>query len=872
MDKLDQARAPFVEAIKKYIEEDISPFDVPGHHMGNVDNQMTNLIGKAPYKADINAPVGLDNLAHPDGVILEAENLMADVCHADNAYFLINGTSSGLQAAILALCKPDDKIILPRNVHKSITNSLVLSGVSPLYVSPQIDTNLEIANQPTIEDYKKMIIHYPSAKAVVVINPTYFGVIMDLKKLVDIAHAHNMAVIVDEAHGAHYYFSNSGPINAMDAGADVAAVSFHKTGGSLTQSSALLIKGDRVSPSRVQETLNLINTTSPSPLLMGSLDAARSWMALNGEESYKKIVELAKYAFENISKINGFKPRGKEYFKDRGSYDYDKTKLLIELDKLDLTGYEVYKMLKNKYHIQIELAENYVILCVLALGNTKAHIDNLIKALKDISKNNYNKNHKYPEHTFNYVYGYMLTSPRTAYFAPFKSVPLEESINHIARESVMIYPPGIPIVLPGEVITKDIISQIKDGQKKSCTFLANHKSCEFIDIVDETKWRRFPFYEKKLVDFVDKRMTNPRADEYHLPFEGDKHSGTIVLLPYRNDVWRNNAKAALKEFINVIKAIAEFETVYVGIHPTMYDKYLSSLENIVNVIPLKVRYNDSWARDNTLVYLLDKNNKKIRSVDFRFNAWGGEVDGLYTNYKDDDALGRALTRKLGIESYYIPKFILEGGSIATNGKGTLITTEACLLSKGRNPSYTKIEIEEELKTYLGVNDVIWLPRGIIGDETNEHVDNFVAFASENVILLSWPSTKDKEQYKWASRAYDILVKAKDYKGDNFEVIKVKQPYDLKITKEEAKGIKKSKHGAKPRIIGDVLCASYINFYQGDKYVILPQFGIKEDETALRQFKNIFPSKEIIPVYSREILIGGGNIHCITMQIPEYEKK
>lgn len=871
MSELDQKRAPFVEALREYVHEGISPFDVPGHHMGNVKNQMTDLIGKEPYHCDVNAPVGLDNLAHPSGVLLEAENLMADACHADYAYFLINGTSSGLQAAMLATCRPNDKIIVPRNVHKSITNALVLSGVIPIYVAPQIDPNLEIANQPTLEDYKKAITRFPSAKAVVVINPTYFGVIMDLRALVEIAHQHGMAVIVDEAHGAHYYFSKTDPVNAMDAGADLAAVSFHKTGGSLTQSSALLLKGDKVSPIKMQETLNLINTTSPSPLLMGSLDAARSWMAQNGEQSYQEIVTLAEYAFDKIGLIPGFIPRGRDYFKSRGAFNYDKTKLLIEIDRLDLNGYEIYRLLKNKYRVQIELAENYALLCVLALGNTKEHIDNLVRALRSISKEHFDKNREYPTHSFNYVYGYSLTRPRTAYFAPSLALPLDEAINHIAKESVMIYPPGIPIVLPGEVVTKDIVAQIKDGLEKGCTLLCNHKDGTAIDVIDEDKWKKFAYYQKKLNDYVIRRMTNSRADGFHVAFEGDKHAKTIILLPYRTDVWRKNAKPALEEFVNVIKAISQFEEVLVGIHPTIYNKTIGLFDGMNNVTPIKIKYDDAWARDNTLIFLTDE-NKAVRSADFRFNAWGGDYDGLYSNYQNDDQLGKCLTKVLDIESYYISNFILEGGSIAVDGQGTLITTEACLLSKGRNPGYTKPEIEEMLKVYLNVTDIIWIPHGILGDETNEHVDNMVAFVEPGKVLLAWASPKYKEQHKWCHKALKILENAKDAKGNKLEVIKVKLPEEMTILAKEAQGIKKSRYNAKPRVSGDRLLGSYINFYQGDKFVILPAFGIKEDKVAIKQFKEIFPNKEIVPVYTREILIGGGNIHCITMQVPEGGKK
>lgn len=869
MDKKD-IQTPFVDALKSYVNEGISPFDVPGHHMGNIKNEMTDLVGKKVYQCDVNAPYGLDNLAHPSGVILQSEKLMAEVCHADYAYFLINGTSSGLIAAVMTVCKPTDKIIIPRNVHKSLTNALVLSGAVPIYVEPHIDANIEIANQPSLEEYKKMIQRYPSAKAVVVINPTYFGVIADLRSIVEFAHERNMAVIVDEAHGAHYYLTNNDPVTAMDAGADLSSVSFHKTAGSLTQSSVLLLKGDRVSNIKIQETLNLMNTTSPSSILIGSLDAARAYIAEHGEEVSKRVIAISERAFDEINKIPGFIVRGKDYFKSSGAFNYDKTKLLIELDRLDINGYEVYRLLKTRYHVQVELAETYVILCILALGTTDAHLNALIKALKSISKEHFHKNQTYPMHSFAFKYGFMLARPRTAFFAPSLAVPLRQALNHISKESIVIYPPGIPLIQAGEVFSKDIIFQIEDGLNKQCTILSNHPNCELVEIVDEERWKNFSFYKKRLHDYVKNEQTTPRRDGYYLPFEGDKHDGTIILLPFRSDVWRNHAKDATEEYRELIATIAKFEKVYVGVHPTIYKKSLAWLENIPNVIPIKVRYNDAWARDNTLIFLRNKQND-IRSVDFRFNAWGGEYDGLYTNYQDDDALGNNIVKKFKLSSYRLPSFVMEGGAIATDGDGTLIVTEACFLSKGRNPHLSKAEIEETLKVYLGVNDIIWIPHGIIGDETDEHVDNMVAFARPGEVLLAWPSTADKVQYSAATRALKILETTKDAHGRTLKVTKVKMPAPIYLSTKEAKGISASRYNAKPRQAGDNLLATYINFYQSDRFVIIPGFGVKEDQIALEQFKAIFPDKEVIQIYSKEILIGGGNIHCVTMQIPKGAK-
>ena len=338
---MNQNETPFLEALKKYINENVSPFDVPGHHMGNVDNLFKDYVGELTYKCDVNAPRGLDNLNHPSGVIDEAQKLMADCFHADEAFFLINGTSSGILAMIMATVKAHEEIILPRNCHKSVINALILSGAIPVFVMPQFDKNLEISNQPTIDDYLDKIEKHPNAKAIFVINPTYFGSTNDLKELAKIAHEKGMLCLADEAHGAHLGFHNRLPISAMDAGFDLSAVSMHKTGGALTQASVLLRKGNRVAHYDVFKSLMVVNTTSPSNLLIASLESARHYLYFHGEEKLDEVIRLGNEAREEISKIPGFKARGREYFINQGSYAYDCTKLVIELESLTINGFEL---------------------------------------------------------------------------------------------------------------------------------------------------------------------------------------------------------------------------------------------------------------------------------------------------------------------------------------------------------------------------------------------------------------------------------------------------------------------------------------------------------------------------------------------------
>ena len=300
---MNQNKTPFLDALKSYIDDGISPFDVPGHHMGNAENDFKDYIGELTYTADVNAPRGLDNLNHPSGVIREAEELMADCYGADEAFFLINGTSSGILAMIMATVKAHEEIILPRNVHKSVINALIIAGAIPVFVMPSFDRNLEISNQPRLEDYERQIKRHPNAKAVFVINPTYFGAANDLLAISKMAHEAGMLCLADEAHGAHLGFTKNLPMSAMEADFDLSAVSMHKTAGALTQASVLLRKGNRVSHYDVFKALMVVNTTSPSNLLIASLDSARKYMALHGKEKLDEILQLGDYARKKINEI-----------------------------------------------------------------------------------------------------------------------------------------------------------------------------------------------------------------------------------------------------------------------------------------------------------------------------------------------------------------------------------------------------------------------------------------------------------------------------------------------------------------------------------------------------------------------------------------
>lgn len=360
--------------------------------------------------------------------------------------------------------------------------------------------------------------------------------------------------------------------------------------------------------------------------------------------------------------------------------------------------------------------------------------------------------------------------------------------------------------------------------------------------------------------------TTPLNDGFTMPFEGLAHDGTIILLPYRNDTWRENAIPALKCFYELVKIISKYEMVYLGVSSKINKDNIKEFYQLDNVTILDLEYDDSWARDNTIIYV--KKDNEIRAVDFRFNAWGGSFDGLYSDYKDDDKLGKELINIFKNDYYELDDFILEGGSIHTDGEGTLITTKACLLSKGRN-NLSISEIEKYLKQYLGMKKIIWLDNGIVDDETNEHIDNMACFLAPGVILLADTQDKSDLQYEYSKKAYEMLINETDALGRPLKVIKVNVPTNLKMTEAQASGILIS-DDAKKRLSGARLAASYVNFYQSDRFVIVPKFNVLEDEEAYKLLKEFYADKDVYQLESLEILLGGGNIHCVTMQIPKKE--
>ncbi len=461
--KLNQNETPLFDALLEYVDRDTVPFHVPGHKKGEgIEKSFKAYMGVNPFKIDVTVFQLVDSLHHPTGAIKKAQELAADAYGADHSFFSIHGTSGAIQAMIMSVVSEGDTILVPRNVHKSITAGIILSGAIPVYMQPELDKKLGIAQGVTPLTVENTLRENPHAKAVLIINPTYYGVATELEKIAEIVHEYEIPLIVDEAHGPHLAFSDKLPMSAMEAGADICAQSTHKIIGAMTQASLLHVKTKYVSEARVQQIMNLLQTTSPSYLLLASLDTSRKQIALEGEELLDKAINQANYLRVEVNKIPGFYSFGEEILGNPGVYRLDPTKVCITCRELGITGFDLDMILANKYHIQMELSDLYNTLAVMSFGDTKESIDKLIFALKEISEEYLTKQPPKPDFLDIPSIPKQVLMPREAFNSAKTPVLLEDSIGEVSGEFLMAYPPGIPVLCPGEVITEEIITYVNE--------------------------------------------------------------------------------------------------------------------------------------------------------------------------------------------------------------------------------------------------------------------------------------------------------------------------------------------------------------------------------------------------------------------------
>ncbi len=357
--------------------------------------------------------------------------------------------------------------------------------------------------------------------------------------------------------------------------------------------------------------------------------------------------------------------------------------------------------------------------------------------------------------------------------------------------------------------------------------------------------------------------SHPRDDGFRMPGEFEPHQGCWMLWPERKDTWRLGANPAQKAFAAVAAAISRLETVSVGVSGSQFDNARRGLPEHVRV--LEIPSDDAWMRDVGPTFVVNDRTCEVRGIDWQFNAWGGLEKGLYYPWDQDDRVAKKVLEVEGRDRYRAP-FIMEGGAIHVDGEGTLITTESCLLNANRNPQLSKRQIENYLESFLNVERIIWLPEGVYLDETDGHVDNLCCFIRPGVVALSWTDDPNDPQRKISEEAFDILFRAKDARGRSLAIHKIHQPGPLFMTDKESKGLHPSGN-ARPRKSGDRLAGSYINFYMANGGIIVPFFGDSHDVAAKQSLQTLFPEREVVGVQAREILLGGGNIHCITQQVP-----
>ncbi len=456
-----QNKAPILEALKKYSGSAPVRMHVPGHGGGRgAPKDFLEVTGPGVFNIDVTELPGLDDLNHPVGIIAQAQDLAAQAFGAGRSFFLVNGTTQGLHAMIMASGQPGGKIIMPRNIHRSVIGGMVLGGLDPVFVMPAVVTTFNFPAGVPPTRFAQALEENPGACAVLCIHPTYHGIVGDLNSIAGIAHKYGKPLLADEAHGSHFYFHRGFPSGALQAGADAAVQSIHKTGGSLTQSSLLHIKGNRIDPDRVSKIIKLIQTSSPSYILMASLDEARRQLALKGKVLLQQLLDVVFEIREELRDIPFIEVFGREHLDNQGVFDYDPSRLVIKVSGMGLTGYQASEWLGEKYGIYAEMADWDNIVLVPGLGVTKEEGQRLVVALKDLAAREGVFGSPLKPAVAEIPYARQVLGLRDAWFAQSKKVLLEESAGCICAEWAAVYPPGIPVILPGEEISGEMVNYL----------------------------------------------------------------------------------------------------------------------------------------------------------------------------------------------------------------------------------------------------------------------------------------------------------------------------------------------------------------------------------------------------------------------------
>lgn len=469
MKQLSQTQAPLLEALRMLAQRDRAAFHTPGHKQGHsIPSSLVELLGAEVFRADLPELPELDNLFAPEGAIQQAQLLAAEAFEAERTWFLVNGSTSGIEAAVLATCDPGDKLILPRNVHQSAISALILSGAAPVWVEPDYDPGWQLPHCPTPNCIAAALAAHPDAKAILVVSPTYHGICGDIAAIAHLAHAHHLPLLVDEAHGAHFAFHPDLPTAALAAGADLVVQSIHKTLSAFTQAAMLHVQGNRINCDRLSKALQLVQSSSPNYLLLASLDAARQQMATQGHFVMAQTLQLAEQARQQLSQIPGLAVLSAEHANPPGFCNLDSTRLTVDVTGLGLTGFAADEILHPELGVTAELPSLNHLTFIISLGNTQSDIERLVKAFQKLVK----RQTKKPISSQGSLATSATTlpapippmpacSPREAFFAATQTLPIEAAINQISAELVCPYPPGIPILFPGEAVTSEAVHYLQ---------------------------------------------------------------------------------------------------------------------------------------------------------------------------------------------------------------------------------------------------------------------------------------------------------------------------------------------------------------------------------------------------------------------------
>lgn len=457
-----QGETPLITALLQHCAGNYAHLHVPAHRQGRaIFPEWRGSGGPDLLSLDLTELPGLDDLSCPRGVIARAQDLAAQLFGADRTFFLVNGSTVGLQALLLSLCRPGEEILLPRHAHRAVLGGLVLSGARPVFYHPAVIQEFGVPAGPDPGAVAELLAKYPRLKGVLVLHPTYYGITGDLERLVATAHRLDKPVVADEAHGTHFPFHRELPPPALACGTDATVQSMHKTGGSLTQSSLLHLAGRRVDAGRVAGALGLLQTSSPSYLLMASLDGARQQLAMRGEELLEQALSLAREAREELASLPGIRVLGPEHLAGPGACRLDPTRLVISVRRLGLTGYQAAYILAREYGVQVEMADYCNLVAVTGMGTTRRDCALLIRGLKEMARREGRAGRTPlplpppPPSTVGRL------SPREAWTAPARPVPLDRCAGEISAEWVSISPPGIPLLYPGEEIAPETVEYLQ---------------------------------------------------------------------------------------------------------------------------------------------------------------------------------------------------------------------------------------------------------------------------------------------------------------------------------------------------------------------------------------------------------------------------